>query len=98
MFKTMTEIKKANKKAGSHWFEKATMDFFGTIIEEKILFGKYFFTQDRVSSACNYRYSIRRANKNGSIDTIGQFHKYFTMADAEKALSHHMVEIGELVE
>jgi hypothetical protein len=41
-FKTMTEYRKHCKENGSHWFDRDTMNFFGSRIETHLKGGRWF--------------------------------------------------------
>lgn len=91
MFNSVTEIKRANERAGHHWFEPDTMRFFRSRIEDggKVYGGRYFITSEQFEFAgeeFERRYTLRRANDDGSIDTVfGQFQEHATLEDARNA-------------
>lgn len=73
MFKTISQIKQANKIAGGHFFDKETMKFFGSKIESKVLQGRFFITSEKYPDGKIF-YSARKANDDGRIATLGQDH------------------------
>ena len=91
--KTLSDIKAAAEKHGSHWFDRDTMAFFNTRLQSKaypmdngdIL----FVTSERVDADHPRRYSIRRAYFDGEgrfqIRTIGDFQEYATADKAHRA-------------
>jgi hypothetical protein len=89
MFKTILEIQLANKKLGQTWFDKKETEFFNTHIESGVIAGRYFITSDQ-APLIPRKYTIRRANSNGSIDTIGDFCEYSTKQAALNALEKHL--------
>jgi len=94
-FFTIRQIKEANKSAGMHWFEPATLRFFGSRIHKRVYYGKFFITSERCrwEGGDNRRlYSIRQANEDGSIDTVGEFQAYATKAQAVSAMHHFAKE------
>lgn len=96
-FKTIAQIRRANRAIGHYWFDKDTMEFFGTIIDPVIYEGRYFVTQDNPpawqesaeTSEFPYpivaRWTIRRANDDGSINTVGKFRQYHSSKSAHDA-------------
>lgn len=89
-FKTLAEVRAANKAIDNHWFERGSMKFFNTRFESKLIGGKYFITSEAQSLDRVRKYSIRAANEDGSIETIGEFHSYITKQDAIEALKLHI--------
>lgn len=87
MFKTIADIKKANAKLGNYWFSPDTMRFFKSKIHNRVFFGKYFITSEQFSDASPRMYTIRKANADGSIDTVGIFQQYKTLSDAIEAVT-----------
>ena len=76
MYKTIAEIKKANKDAGRCWFSKDTMKFFNSRITSEVLKGKYFITSERFDSQSPRLFTVRIANDNGHIDTVSEFQAF----------------------
>jgi len=85
MFNNMVQIKKANEAISHCWFSEATMNFFNTNIESGVFYGKYFITSERHPGKSRH-FNIRMANEDGSIDTIGDFNKFSTLAAARNEL------------
>lgn len=86
MFKTMAEVRQANQAIGNTWFSDDNMRFFHTLIESKLYAGRYFITSDAMTLDSVRKYSVREADKDGRISTIGEFHSYLTLEDAEDAI------------
>lgn len=88
-FRTIGEVIVANKAAGENWFEPKTMSWFSSRLETDLINGRYFVTseQDNTGGAWDgqRRYTIRRANDDGSIDTVGEFGQYASTARATQA-------------
>jgi len=71
-FKTISDVRKANKENGFFWFSKKTMKFFDTKIETSLLKGGYFVTSEDVEKNGLRKYKIRKVKNNkGNIKTIG---------------------------
>lgn len=83
--RTLADVKAANKAAGSHWFDRDSMTFFNTRIESKLLAGNYFITSELLHGFPR-RYSIRQAQPDGNIATIGEFQGFTTRAAAMAAI------------
>jgi len=94
-FKTIAEVKQANKQAGLHFFDKKTMEFFNSRIESTLINKKdnnrqYFITSEQFTGLGEYigkrLFTIREVKENGEIKTIGEFQGYNTKQEAKKEL------------
>jgi hypothetical protein len=83
-YRNLSEVKAANKTLGHHWFDQDTIDFFGTQFHSPLLGGRFFVTSERAPHGPR-AYSVRRANDDGSIDTVGDFYSYATREAAWQA-------------
>jgi hypothetical protein len=87
----ITDIKRANKAAGNHWFEPATMRFFNSKVESRIYEGPggvYFVTSERRERDMPKRYSVRVFDPStGDIDTVGEFQEFSGLHNA-RATAH----------
>jgi hypothetical protein len=63
------------------------MRFFNTRLESGLIGGKYFITSERYDENRPRRYSVRRADPDGTIDTVGEFQEYLTKDDARDAIT-----------
>lgn len=86
MFKNMKQVMKANKDIGHHWFSKDTMRFFNSRVESELIEGKYFITSEDNFNRDARLYSVRIVNKDGTIDTVGEFLGYKTKQAALEAI------------
>lgn len=93
-YRTMDDVIAANKATGGHWFDASTMRFFKTRIESGAVAvhdenGKptraRFITSEKGPDEVR-KYSIREAQPDGSIDTVGDFQQYRTRDAARAAL------------
>lgn len=90
-FKTVWDARKANralaKKTGrAYWFDVGEMAFWNTRVHGRnLIAGKYFVTSERMDRSRPWRYSIRRARPDGSIETVGEFQAYKTLETAKNA-------------
>jgi len=85
-FKSMSEIKAANRQAGHCFFSRKTMTFHGSRIEGGVLRGRYFVTSEQPPHGPR-RFSLRKAEDDGSIRTIGKHAGYIDRQDAKEALA-----------
>ena len=76
MFKTIADVKRANKEKGGEWFSRNTMKFFKSKIVSPLYGGAYFVTREQYDENSKPRFTIRLARKNGDIETHGQFMEY----------------------
>jgi len=94
MFNNITEVKKANKENGQHFFDRNTLAFFGSKVYPDLytVAGRQFF----VTSEDNFNrtekgYTIREAMPDGDIETISEFLQYATKEQAIFAIPFQMV-------
>lgn len=97
MFNNITEVKKANKENGQHFFDRDTLAFFGSkvYLDLYTVAGRQFF----VTSEDNFNrtekgYTIREAMPDGDIETIGEFLQYATKEQAIFAIPFQMVGVS----
>lgn len=83
MFRTISEVKAANKAIDNHWFSRSTMKFFNSHVESGIYGGRYFITSERRELDMPKLYSIREALPDGDIKTVGEFQGFATLEDAK---------------
>jgi hypothetical protein len=86
VFRNIEEIKRANKEAGHHFFDPDTMRFFGSRVSGELVAGRYFITSEHDFYGTKRLYTLRVANGDGTVDTVGEFQKYATLAEAKRAL------------
>lgn len=84
-YRSIEDVKRANKQVGGHWFDRDTLRFFNTVIESRLIGGRYFVTSERMDLDRVKRYSVRQAMPDGSIDTIGEFQQYGDLENARMA-------------
>lgn len=88
-FTSMREVKEANARAGQNWFSPESLRWFGSFVGLTIHGGRYFITseQDTYGAWNNERrWSIRKANADGTIDTVGEFGQYESHRQASRAI------------
>lgn len=85
-YQNIRQIEYANTNAGQHFFDPATMRFFRSRIASRtVINGRYFITSEQFDASSPRLYTIRRANDDGSIDTVGEFQQYETVEAAKAA-------------
>ena len=85
-FESMRLIKEANHINGYHFFEPSTMLFFDSQIHTiKPIHGCFFITSEQ-NTGWPRRYTIRKANQDGSIETYSKFQEYETIEEAKADL------------
>lgn len=108
MFLTIEEIIKKSSARGGHFFDKETLEFFGSKVLPKVYGGCYFITSEqdkgfygsdfvlRQAWSGERRFTIRRCDEEGYIDTVGEFGGFDSLEAAEQAVHERMreVEIG----
>jgi len=82
MYKSVSEIRAANKRAGFHFFDKETMRFFDSVVYKGVYRfhdGALFITSEQFHGSTTIgprRYTVRCAYANGDITTRGEFQEY----------------------
>lgn len=87
VYLTMADVRAANKAAGHHWFEPGTMRFFSSRILANTLRNGYFVTSERFDANSPRRYTVRKVEESGAIDTVGELQQYATAAQAKAAIT-----------
>lgn len=84
-FKTLDEIREANKNIGHHWFDPETKVFFDSIWDEEVFGGRYFVSAEAYDATKTpHRWTIRRATNDGAIESIGLNGAYTRRSDAKR--------------
>lgn len=91
-YASIEEIKAANAANDGYWFSPGAMRFFGSRISKEVIGGCLFVTSEDFP-ASGRRYSIRHADEHGTINTIGEFGQYATLAEAKRA-ARRMAEVN----
>lgn len=85
-FRSMTQVKEAQRRAGFHFFERDTMSFFRSRVESPLIGGRLFVTSEQFvdsrGNKADRRYTIREVQEDASIDTVGKFQEYDTKRQA----------------
>jgi len=81
---SIDDVQRANRDAGSHFFDADTMRFFGSRVLPTVYAGRLFVTSER-SGFDHYSprsYTVREFMPDGSIETVGDFNGFATPAQA----------------
>jgi len=84
-WRTVAEVRAANKAIEHHWFDRDTMRGFGSRILGGMIGGRLFISSERSSLDDVRGYSVRVADDRGGVSTFGEFLGYRTAADARRA-------------
>lgn len=71
-FKDIQEIKEVNKASGRFFFERDTLRYFDGRTHSALYGGSYFVTSEKGPTGVR-RFTVRVAQENGEILTVGGF-------------------------
>ena len=80
---TIDEIRKRNKDAGGHFFDRSTMRFFRSRISTTVYGDGYFISSEQNSENGPRLYTVRRAMRDGGVETASGFGEFVDLASAE---------------
>lgn len=88
---TMSAIKTANRAAGRHWFDAATLRFFDGRVGSTVYHGRFFISSEQFQGsrpcfATPRAWTIRACNDRGYIETVGEFQQYDSPQSAVAAV------------
>lgn len=86
MYTSIRQIISANERNRGNFFSEKTMRFWGCRVSAEVVGGCYFVTSERDFSNTQRLYTIRKANADGTIDTVGDFQAYATLEQAKRAM------------
>jgi hypothetical protein len=84
-YKSLSEIKKANETLGHHFFNHDWL----SAADPEIYYGRYFITADWFDLGTMQlprKYTIRRADADGGISTVGLYMGYDSLKQAQEEL------------
>ena len=86
---TIDNVKRANRKAGYHFFAEDSMRFFGSRVLPTLhegVGGTFFVASEKRPMSSDRRlYTVRCVADNGEIATVGEFQQYETSKAAHDA-------------
>ena len=86
----MDEVRRANRRAGDHFFDEEIMNVSCTRVETYLLGGQYFVTSELATddpSGRERRCTVRRVLPNGRIETVGAYQAYEGLQAAREAIT-----------
>jgi len=101
-FTSIEQIRYANRQLGHHFFDTDTLRFFRSRNGSTVYGGQYFITSEQdhdyggsIGAAWDgeRRYTVRRANADGSIETVGHFGQYGSRSGAAAAAARLAGEV-----
>ena len=84
MSRTMADVRRHNKEAGYHFFDRDTMAFWGSKVMTPLYANNTFVTSDDNFDRTKKLYTVRRYNpESGEVDTVGEFQAFKTLTSAK---------------
>lgn len=81
---TVAEMTRINRRNGYHFFDKDTLEFWGTDFISPTDENGLFITRDDNSSRSQKLYTVRSFNEDtGETDTVSEFQQFTTLEQAE---------------
>jgi hypothetical protein len=74
-FTDMAAVKERNRRTGHSFFEADTLRFFDGTVGRTLYGGRFFVTSEKGPHGPR-RWTVRRANQDGTITTCGVFQQY----------------------
>ena len=92
--KTMHQVKQLNKSNGYHFFEKSTLDFFRSRLQDGAPYGGcVFVTSEQNGTRGRRGYKVRAIRENGSIESLSDFQEFDNASAAHSAAKKLAIEI-----
>jgi hypothetical protein len=84
---TIDDVKRANRRAGGHWFSPDTLRFFRGRVGRTLYGGRFFVSSEQFDHDSPRLYTVREVRDGGKdIATVGEFQAYRTNGDAVKRI------------
>lgn len=83
-YSSMYNVERANIARGHHFFSPESKRFFRSRIGTRLINGRYFITSEQFDWKSPRLYTVRRAEDDGSIETVGEFQQFDTAAKARR--------------
>ena len=81
-YRSIHEIKEANRRAGEFFFSPGTMHFFASKVLPTVYGGRYFITSERFGSTAQRVYSVRECDELGFITNVPNGNEFRTRTRA----------------
>lgn len=83
---TISDVRAANRAAGFHFFDRATIRFFGSSVVSTLYKNLCFVTRELDYNGTQYLYTVRQFDpETAQIETVGNFQQYTTIQAARAA-------------
>lgn len=82
MWDNIDAVKHANKALGQHWFSEDTMAFHGSEVVSELYAGQYFVTSEDNFDRTRKVFSVRQAQPDGGVETVGEYGGWDTLEAA----------------
>lgn len=95
-YRTITEVKRANKASGHFWFSPATVKAFASRVESPILGGRYWVESTTTYNDEGREYKLCVADDDGDVQYVrgdDGILRFETRVDALDALVEHINRI-----
>lgn len=90
-FYEIEEVIAVHEESGGFFFSPETMRFFGSEIDPVVRFGHFFVTSEQDSMGTAWggerRWTVRRCDDDGSIDTVVEFGEFRSLDEAVRELA-----------
>ena len=93
-FNDMGEVRRAHREIGGHFFDPASTRFFNSRVGSILYDGRFFITSEKFDDDSLRLYTIRIAESDGHIGTVGDFQGFRTAAQAVAAI-HRIIQWEE---
>ena len=94
---TIYDIRKANEKAGHYFFSEGAMRFFRSRVHDEVYGAGFFVTSEAAPDEPRF-YTVRFAQPDGSITTVGEFQQWASRSAAHATAKHYAKQHAEGVE
>lgn len=84
-FKTIADVRRANREAGQHFFDRDTMHFFSSRVVSSLYAGRYFITAESYPETGRTTYAVREVREDGFIKVDISSMRHMDIEDAREA-------------
>jgi hypothetical protein len=94
LYGSIAELRAANKAAGQHWCDEDALRFFDGIVPEDqpIIHGRFFVSSEQFDRSSPRLHTLRYANAEAHIKTVGAFQQFESFDDARNALNEGIAQ------
>ncbi|RHU03312.1 MULTISPECIES: DUF7447 family protein [Erysipelotrichaceae] len=92
----MKDVIRMCKEKGLHYFDKDTMEYWGTKIETELMEGNLFVTSEDTFDSMERKYTVRHFDENTlKIRTVDDFQRFETLEQALNFIENEYTESEE---